>query len=71
MKMISPIGRQKIFGKKIHAERVKSGAILVWDLWELKPDETAQGYQYLTVTVFDDMKKALNGGNIFNNLSST
>lgn len=52
------------FFEKIHEERLKSGEILGWDLWSLKPGGSEQGYQYLAVTIYDDPVKALADGNI-------
>jgi len=43
--------------RSIHQERIKSGEILGWDLWSLQPGGEDQGYQYLTVTIFDDPAK--------------
>jgi hypothetical protein len=53
------------FWEKIHAERVKSGEIIGWDLWSLKPGGTEQGYQYLTVTIYNDPVKALSDGDVW------
>lgn len=53
------------FWEKIHAERFKSGEIKGWDLWSLKPGGTEQGYQYLTVTIYDDPVKALSDGDVW------
>lgn len=52
------------FWEQIHAERVKRSEIKSWDLWTLKPGGTSQGYQYVTVTVYDDLVKALEEGNL-------
>ena len=51
------------FWEKIHAERVKNGDILGWDLWMLQPGGEEQGFQYLTVQLFDDPVKMMSGGN--------
>ncbi|SDR92624.1 hypothetical protein [Gramella sp. MAR_2010_147] len=48
------------FWEKIHEQRVASGDIAGWDLWQLLPGGEDQGYQYLTVTVFDDPLKMMN-----------
>lgn len=48
------------FWEKIHEQRVASGDIVGWDLWSLLPGGEDQGYQYLTVTVFNDPLKMLN-----------
>lgn len=52
------------FWEKIHAERVKNGEITGWDLWSLKPGGTEQGYQYVTVTTYNDPVKALSDGDV-------
>ncbi|MCP9200861.1 hypothetical protein MKO06_13150 [Gramella sp. GC03-9] len=48
------------FWEKIHEQRVKNGDIMGWDLWQLLPGGEEQGYQYLTVTVFNDPLKMMN-----------
>ena len=53
------------FFEKIHQQRLKSGEILGWDLWSLKPGGSEQGYQYLTVTIYDDPVKAMADGDTF------
>lgn len=50
------------FWEKIHQERVNSGDIVGWDLWQLLPGGEDQGYQYLTVTVFDSEAKMMRAG---------
>lgn len=50
------------FWEKIHEQRVASGDIVGWDLWGLLPGGEDQGYQYLTVTIFNDPLKMLNAG---------
>lgn len=50
------------FWEKIHEQRVASGDITGWDLWQLLPGGEDQGYQYLTVTVFDDPLKMMQAG---------
>ncbi len=50
------------FWEKIHEQRVASGDIVGWDLWQLLPGGEDQGYQYLTVTVFDDPVKMMRAG---------
>ncbi len=54
------------FWEKIHAERAKNGDILGWDLWSLQPSGEIQGFQYLTVQLFDDPVKMMSGGNMDN-----
>ncbi|HKJ47692.1 MAG TPA: hypothetical protein VJ973_01305 [Christiangramia sp.] len=50
------------FWEKIHEQRLASGDIVGWDLWQLMPGGEDQGYQYLTVTVFDDPIKMMRAG---------
>jgi len=50
------------FWEKIHAQRIKNGDIQGWDLWSLKPGGEDQGYQYLTVQLFNDPVKMFGGG---------
>lgn len=50
------------FWQKIHDQRIKNGDIIGWDLWALQPGGTDQGYQYLTVQVFNDPVKMFQGG---------
>ena len=52
------------FWEKIHAERLKSGDIKGWDLWSLKPGGAEQGYQYVTVTVYNSAVSAMDPGQI-------
>jgi len=47
------------FWEKIHEERVKNGDILGWDLWSLQPGGEDQGYQYLTVSIYNDPLKMM------------
>ena len=54
------------FWEKIHAQRVKNGDIIGWDLWSLKPGGEDQGYQYLTVNLYNDPVKMFKGGGDFN-----
>ena len=52
------------FWEKIQEQRVKNGDILGWDLWSLQPGGENQGYQYLTVTLYNDpLKMMSNAGN--------
>ena len=50
------------FWEKLHQERVKNGDIIGWDLWALTPSGTDQGHQYMTVTLFNDPVKMMQGG---------
>ena len=49
------------FWSKIHQEGINEGAYTGWDLWSLKPGGQDQGFQFLVVTVLDDMKKMMQG----------
>ena len=53
------------FWQKIHEERVKNGDIIGWDLWRLQPGGEDQGYQYLTVNLYDDKVKMMSGAGDF------
>jgi len=56
-------GEIEDFWEKIHEQRVKSGDIIGWDLWILGPGGEEQGFQYVTVTLFNDPVKMFDGGN--------
>lgn len=49
------------FWEKIHEQRVKNGDIIGWDLWILQPGGEDQGYQYMTVNVYNDPIKMFSG----------
>lgn len=49
------------FWEKIQEERVKAGDILGWDLWSLQPGGEMQHFQYLTVTLYSDPVKMMDG----------
>lgn len=49
------------FWEKIHEQRTKNGDILGWDLWSLQPGGEDQGYQYLTVTLYNNPVKMMSG----------
>ncbi|MBZ9631274.1 hypothetical protein LB465_10835 [Salegentibacter sp. LM13S] len=53
------------FWEKIHVQRVKNGDILGWDLWRLQPGGEDQGYQYLTVSLYNDPLKMMSGAGDF------
>lgn len=53
------------FWEKIHAQRVKNGDIVGWDLWSLQPGGESQGFQYMTVNVYDDPVKMFSGAGDF------
>jgi len=54
-------GETEAFWQKVQEQRVKSGDILGWDLWTLKPGGEMQEFQYLTVTLFNDPVKMMDG----------
>lgn len=60
----SAYAETEVFWKKIHQERVKSGDIIGWDLWSLRPGGEHQGYQYMTVTLFDNPVKMMSGSDL-------
>ena len=45
------------FWEKIHTQRVINGNIIGWDLWSLQSGEEGQQFQYLTVSLYDDLTK--------------
>lgn len=49
------------FWEKIQEQRVKAGDISGWDLWSLYPGGEMQDFQYLTVTVYNDPVKMMDG----------
>lgn len=51
------------FFEKIHEQRIKNGDIIGWDLWVLGPGGQEQGFQYATVTLYNDPVKMFSGGN--------
>lgn len=53
------------FWEKIHTQRVKNGDIIGWDLWSLQPGGENQGFQYLTVNLYNDPVKMLSGAGDF------
>jgi hypothetical protein len=53
------------FWEKIQEQRVKNGDILGWDLWSLQPGGEEQGYQYLTVSLYNDPVKMMSGAGDF------
>lgn len=53
------------FWEKIHEQRVENGDILGWDLWSLQPGGENQGYQYMTVSLYNDPVKMMSGGGGF------
>ncbi|MFL1012647.1 hypothetical protein [Flavisericum labens] len=53
------------FWKKIHQKRVEAGDIIGWDLWALLPGGEDQGYQYVTVTLFESAEKMFGDSNLW------
>jgi len=53
------------FWEKIHEQRVKNGDIIGWDLWVLQPGGEDQGFQYLTVNLYNDPVKMFEGSGNF------
>ncbi|MFX0555538.1 hypothetical protein ACOCEA_02000 [Maribacter sp. CXY002] len=49
------------FWEKIQQQRVKAGDIIGWDLWALSPGGEMQGFQYLTVSLYNDPVKMMDG----------
>ena len=55
------------FWEKIHQQRVNNDEIIGWDLWQLLPGGEDQGYQYATVTLFNDKASMFKGGDLWKN----
>ena len=49
------------FWEKIHQQRAENGDILGWDLWSLQPGGEDQNFQYLTVHIYDNPAKMMDG----------
>lgn len=49
------------FWEKIQEQRVKAGDIMGWDLWVLSPGGEMQDFQYLTVSLYNDPVKMMDG----------
>ena len=49
------------FWEKIHEQQVAAGEYVGWDLWSLQPGGEDQNYQYMTVHVFNDPVKLMEG----------
>lgn len=45
------------FGEKSQEKRVENGNILGWHLWSLQPGGENQGFQYMTVNLYNDPVK--------------
>ncbi len=50
------------FWEKIHQQRANNGDIIGWDLWALQPGGEDQGFQYMTVNLYNDPVKMMSGG---------
>jgi len=50
------------FWEKVHVERVKNGDCIGWDLWRLEPSGQKQGAQFMTVSLYNDPVKMMDGG---------
>jgi len=50
------------FWEKVHVERVKNGDCIGWDLWQLQPGGQEQGAQFMTVSLYNDPVKMMEGG---------
>lgn len=50
------------FWSGIHKQRIADKQIIGWDLWSLTPAGTKQGSQFMTVTVFSNLKDMLQPG---------
>ncbi len=48
--------------EKVHEQRVINGDCIGWDLWSLSPGGEKQGAQYLTVSLYNDPVKMMEGG---------
>lgn len=50
------------FWEKVHVQRVKNGDCIGWDLWRLEPSGQNQGAQFMTVSLYNDPVKMMEGG---------
>lgn len=50
------------FWEKVHVQRVKNGDCIGWDLWQLQPNGQKQGAQFMTVSLYNDPVKMMEGG---------
>jgi len=49
------------FWSKLHQQRANNGDIVGWDLWQLQPGGEDQHFQWMTVTLFNDPVKMMEG----------
>lgn len=59
--MDGPYLETEEFWSEIHQSRIDAGEIIGWDLWQLEPGGTDQGYRYMTVTIFSDYASLMSG----------
>lgn len=50
------------FWEKVHEQRVKNGDCIGWDLWRLEPSGQNQMAQFMTVSLYNDPVKMMDGG---------
>lgn len=50
------------FWEKVHQQRVANGDCIGWDLWRITPGGENQGSQYMTVSLYNDPVKMMEGG---------
>jgi len=50
------------FWERVHVQRVKNGDCIGWDLWRLEPSGQEQGAQFMTVSLYNDPVKMMDGG---------
>lgn len=53
------------FWEKIHKQRIMNGELIGWDMWSLKPGGEDEGYQYMTVSVYNNPIKMFKGDDNF------
>lgn len=58
------------FWEKIHQQRANNGDIIGWDLWQLSPGGEDQGYQYMTVTLFNNAADMFKGGDFMKHVKA-
>lgn len=58
------------FWSGIHKQRIADKQINGWDLWALTPSGSKQGSQYMTVTLFSNLKDMLQPGGFDNIVAS-
>jgi len=53
------------FWEKIHKQRIMNGELIGWDMWSLKPGGEDEGYQYMTVSLYNNPIKMFKGDDNF------